>query len=74
MKKLIEESSKNTVKKKVLRVPMPVVLVILDGWTNINDLAKGQYYGGGFNPSPHAMPDDGILDVYFVKKPPLINI
>ena len=23
---------------------LPVVLVILDGWTNINDLAKGQYY------------------------------
>lgn len=23
---------------------------------------NGRYYGGGFNPSPDAMPDDGILD------------
>ncbi|MCR5577432.1 MAG: YegS/Rv2252/BmrU family lipid kinase [Oscillospiraceae bacterium] len=32
---------------------------------------NGRFYGGGFNPSLHAMPDDGILDIYIVPK---INI
>ena len=27
---------------------------------------NGRFYGGGFNPSLHAMPDDGILDIYVV--------
>ncbi len=27
---------------------------------------NGRYYGGGFNPSLHARPDDGILDFYIV--------
>ena len=29
---------------------------------------NGRYYGGGFNPSLHARPDDGIMDVYIVKQ------
>ena len=29
---------------------------------------NGRFYGGGFNPSLDAMPDDGIMDVYIVKK------
>ncbi len=29
---------------------------------------NGRYYGGGFNPSPDARPDDGDLDIYIVKK------
>lgn len=28
---------------------------------------NGRYYGGGFNPVPDAMPDDGILDFLIVK-------
>ncbi len=28
---------------------------------------NGRYYGGGFNPVPDAMPDDGIIDVLIVK-------
>lgn len=28
---------------------------------------NGRYYGGGFNPSPDARPDDGVLDIYVVK-------
>ena len=28
---------------------------------------NGRYYGGGFNPVPDAMPDDGIMDVLLVK-------
>ena len=29
---------------------------------------NGRFYGGGFNPSPTAMLDDGLLDIYIVKK------
>lgn len=31
-------------------------------------VCNGRFYGGGFNPSLHARPDDGILDIYVVKK------
>lgn len=27
---------------------------------------NGRYYGGGFNPTPDAMPDDGLMDVLIV--------
>ena len=29
---------------------------------------NGRFYGGGFNPSSDAMPDDGILDFFIAKK------
>ena len=29
---------------------------------------NGRFYGGGFNPSPDAMLDDGLMDVYIVPK------
>lgn len=29
---------------------------------------NGQYYGGGFNPVPEAIPDDGWMDVLYVDK------
>ena len=32
---------------------------------------NGRFYGGGFNPSLHARPDDGILEIYIV---PEVNI
>lgn len=28
---------------------------------------NGRFYGGGFNPSPDARPDDGVLDVFAVR-------
>jgi diacylglycerol kinase family enzyme len=28
---------------------------------------NGRYYGGGFNPVPHAEPDDGVIDFLIVK-------
>ncbi len=34
---------------------------------------NGRYYGGGFNPSKNARPDDGIMDVYIVKKVSLLQ-
>jgi diacylglycerol kinase family enzyme len=29
---------------------------------------NGRFYGGGFNPSLNARPDDGILDIYIIKR------
>ena len=29
---------------------------------------NGNFYGGGFNPVPEAMPDDGVLDMLHIKK------
>ena len=37
-------------------------------------ICNGRYYGGGFNPSPDAMPDDGILDIYFVRDMNLLQV
>lgn len=34
---------------------------------------NGRYYGGGFNPSRDAMPDDGVLDIFVVRKVNLIQ-
>lgn len=31
-------------------------------------VCNGRYYGGGFEPAPNAMPDDGILDIILVRK------
>ena len=34
---------------------------------------NGRYYGGGFNPSPDAMMDDGLMDIFIVKKVSLLT-
>ena len=34
---------------------------------------NGRFYGGGFNPSLDARPDDGVMDVYIAKKVNLIQ-
>lgn len=35
---------------------------------------NGRFYGGGFNPSITARPDDGILDIYIIKKIGLLTL
>ena len=35
---------------------------------------NGRYYGGGFNPSPDARPDDGVLDIYAVPRVSLFTL
>ena len=35
---------------------------------------NGRFYGGGFNPSLDARPDDGILDIYIVKAVNLLQL
>lgn len=37
-------------------------------------ICNGQYYGGGFHIAPHALMDDGMFDIYLVKKMPKIKI
>ena len=36
--------------------------VVLDGKFTLVCACNGRFYGGGFNPIPDAMPDDGVLD------------
>ncbi|MBO5496815.1 MAG: YegS/Rv2252/BmrU family lipid kinase [Oscillospiraceae bacterium] len=35
---------------------------------------NGRFYGGGFNPSKDARPDDGLLDFYIVRKVNLVQL
>lgn len=35
---------------------------------------NGRYYGGGFNPSMYARPDDGIIDFFVVKRVGLLTL
>ncbi len=35
---------------------------------------NGRFYGGGFNPSLHARPDDGILDIYVVRQVSILKL
>lgn len=37
-----------------------------DGETTVVCICNGRHYGGGFNPVPEAMPDDGILDMLLI--------
>ena len=38
-----------------------------DGEITLACCCNGRFYGGGFNPVPDAMPDDGVLDCLIVK-------
>ena len=38
-----------------------------DGEHALIAACNGRFYGGGFNPSLHARPDDGVLDFYIVR-------
>ena len=55
---------------KGLSVPMAVKMGEIDwkGDTSIVCVCNGRHYGGGFNPVPEAMPDDGILDMLLIPK------
>ena len=43
---------------------------VLEGEFQLAAFSNGQYYGGGFKPLEIARPDDGILDVIFVRPCP----
>ena len=36
-------------------------------------MCNGRFYGGGFNPSLDARPDDGVLDIFIAKKVNLLQ-
>ena len=37
-------------------------------------ICNGRYYGGGFNPVPEALPDDGLLDILIIKAVSVITV
>lgn len=41
---------------------------VFDAEQTLICIANGRWYGGSFNPTPDAEPDDGLLDVLLVKK------
>ena len=45
----------------------------LEGDYTLVSIMSGRYYGGGFNPAPHALPDDGLLDIIIIKAVNLIQ-
>lgn len=45
-----------------------------DGQHTLACACNGRYYGGGFNPSCDAMPDDGVLDFFIIDKVNLFNL
>ena len=45
-----------------------------DGSHSLVCACNGRYYGGGFNPSLNARPDDGELDIYIVKGVNLLQL
>ena len=45
-----------------------------DGENTLVCACNGRFYGGGFNPSTTARPDDGIMDVFIVKKVSLLTL
>lgn len=56
-----------TIFKGITR-PMQVEMgpISHDGSTALICVCNGQYYGGGFHPTPEARPDDGVLDMLLV--------
>jgi YegS/Rv2252/BmrU family lipid kinase len=40
----------------------------LDGFFALVCACNGRFYGGGFNPVPEAMPDDGVIEFLIVKE------
>ena len=48
--------------------------VTIDGEQSLACVCNGQYYGGGFHPSLTARPDDGVLDMFVVKKVSLFTL
>jgi YegS/Rv2252/BmrU family lipid kinase len=45
----------------------------LEGDYTLLAVMNGRYYGGGFNPTPRAMPNDGFLDMVIVDKVGLLK-
>lgn len=46
----------------------------LDGMFALAAVCNGKFYGGGYNPTKNAVPDDGVLDVVVVNKVSVIDL
>ena len=46
----------------------------LDAEATLMCVCNGRHYGGGFMPVPDAMPDDGVLDMLYIKKVSLFQL
>jgi len=42
--------------------------MVIEGDFSLICACNGRYYGGGFNPIPDAIPDDGLIDFLIIKK------
>ncbi|NLC72960.1 MAG: YegS/Rv2252/BmrU family lipid kinase [Ruminococcaceae bacterium] len=56
----------NVIKGTKSRMTATVDSLVCGPELNLVCVCNGRYYGGGFNPSPDARPDDGILDCLIV--------
>ena len=45
-----------------------------EGYITILAICNAQYYGSGYRIAPHALLDDGLFDIYLVKRMPKISI
>ena len=46
----------------------------IDGDSTLLCVCNGRHYGGGFMPVADAMPDDGVLDMLYIKKVSLLRL
>lgn len=49
-----------------MRVDLGGGAIVREGMASLACVCNGRYYGGGFQPVPEAMPDDGVLDMLYV--------
>ena len=57
----------NVIKGVTQKFRITIDDMIIDKKITLACVCNGQYYGGGFNPVPVAIPDDGILDCLIVE-------
>ena len=57
----------NVIKGVTQRFHITVGDMVIDKKITLACICNGQYYGGGFNPMPVAVTDDGILDILVVE-------
>ena len=57
----------NVIKGVTQRFRITVEDKVIDKKITLACICNGQYYGGGFNPVPEALPDDGVLDCLIVE-------
>jgi len=57
----------NVIKGVTQRFHVTIDDMVIDKKITLACICNGQYYGGGFNPVPEAIPDDGLLDTLIVE-------